>query len=89
MKKLAVTTIGLCLIALTILAFEPFENITISLTTDEANTYSQSMVKVEQLINDSDMKASERKEAKALLNSATSLLISKIVKQIDTVKKKK
>jgi len=84
MKKNSIYTIAILAMMIIGVGFVAPADIRIVLTEQEAGQYSEKIAKATQIINDSDMNAKERKDCKELLNSAQSLLISKVVK--DTVK---
>ena len=87
MKKTLVNTIGLCFIALIILAFQAVEQktVTIVLTETEAQQYNQNYLLSIDKINDSDMSKEDRLATKKLLTANYNLLASKI--KVDSVSK--
>ena len=89
MKKQSIYTIAILALMVIGVGFVAPSDIKITLTEQEANQVSQSIDKATQIVNDSDMKADERKEVKRLLVTSMQLLVSKIDKPIDTVKKAK
>lgn len=82
MKK-TILTICVLFVAYVAMAFIPSEDekITIVLTKQEATEFSRMIDRAKSIVNDSDMKASERIETKALLDQSLNLLTAKVVKE--------
>lgn len=89
MKRIAVTTIGLCFIALVMFAFNEQEKpIKIELKQSDVAQYQKHLANIVKMIEPSDLKGKQIVYIKSQIDSAT-LVLLKNIKQVDTLKNKK